>query len=169
MMTLFVGTGAQAQGLDNMVGGSVKPILERLKLENLDGDMVTLDSFLGSGPLLIDFWATWCKPCLMAMPELDELYEDLHEQGFQILGINEDGPRNAAKVKPFVLSHGYSFPIVLDLNRTAQRRLNALTLPTTLLLDAEGVVVHASFGYRKGEIAKLREMIEEMMQQDTDE
>ena len=160
---------AHSQDLDNLVGGSVKPILETLKLEDLEGEPHALSEYLGKGPLLLDFWATWCKPCLMAMPELEELYGDLHERGLQLVGINEDGPRNASKVKPFVRSHGYSFPILLDLNRRAQTRLNAVTLPTTLLLDSEGTVVHVSFGYRKGEIAKLREQIEAMLPKEADE
>ena len=169
LLLAFTVAPVRSQDLDKMVGGSVKPILEQLKLEDLDGESQPLSAHLGKGPLLLDFWATWCKPCLMAMPELEELYGDLHERGLQIVGINEDGPRNASKVKPFVRTHGYSFPIVLDLNRNAQRRLNALTLPTTLLLDSEGVVVHASFGYRKGEIAKLRAKIEEMLPKEEDE
>lgn len=170
MLLLFLSTGtAHSQDLDKIVGGSVQPILETLKLDDLEGDSQPLANYLGKGPLLIDFWATWCKPCLMAMPELEELYKELHESGLQILGINEDGPRNASKVKPFVRSHGYSFPIVLDLNRDAQRRLNALTLPTTLLLDSEGTVVHVSSGYRKGEIAKLRGQIEAMLAKEADE
>jgi thiol-disulfide isomerase/thioredoxin len=154
---------AWSQGADFLVGGSVKPVLESLKLENLDGEVRSLSSYLADGPLLIDFWATWCKPCLVALPELQTLHTDLADRGLQVLGVNEDGPRNASKVKPFVRSHGLTFPVVLDLNREAQRRLNALTLPTTLLLNAEGTVVHASFGYRKGDFDKLRVQIEEML------
>jgi thiol-disulfide isomerase/thioredoxin len=160
---------AWSQGAEFLVGGSVKPVLESLKLENLDGEVQPLSTYLEDGPLLIDFWATWCKPCLVALPELQQLYTDLSEHGLQMLGINEDGPRNASKVKPFIRSHGYTFPVVLDLNREAQRRLNALTLPTTLLLDREGTVVHASFGFRKGETEQLRAKIEELLAVEADE
>jgi len=168
-LLLLLTSPALGQGIDQMIGGSVKPILEQLQLEDLDGNVRPLSDLLGTGPVILDFWATWCKPCLVAMPELQTLYEDLHERGLQMAGINEDGPRNAAKVKPFVRSHGYTFPVLLDLNRDAQRRLNALALPTTLLLDAEGTVVHVSFGFRKGELDKLRATIEEMLPEATDE
>ena len=72
-------------------------------------------------------------------------------------------------MKPFLRSNGYSFPVLLDLNRVAQRRLNALALPTTLVLDAEGTVVHASFGYRSGEIDQLRDVIDPLLESATDD
>jgi len=124
---------------------------------------VKLSSFLGSGPVILDFWATWCKPCLLAFPELEKLHADLGPRGLQVVGINEDGPRNAAKVKPFLKSKGYTIPVLLDLNREAQGRLQAIALPTTLLLDADGVVLHSAFGYRPGELDALRAEIEPLL------
>jgi thiol-disulfide isomerase/thioredoxin len=137
--------------------------LDGLRLPDLEGRSVALASYLGKGPVVLDFWATWCKPCLAALPELQQLYTDLAPRGLQLVGINEDGQRNAAKVKPFAKTQGMTFPVLLDLNREAQTRLNALVLPTTLLLDAEGRVVHTSFGYRPGEIAALRAKIEALL------
>jgi len=139
--------------------GSVRAALAELRLPDLDGRIVALSSVLDRGPVVLDFWATWCKPCLAAIPELNALYEDLGPEGLQVIGINEDGQRNAAKVKPFVRAQGIRFPVLLDLNRAAQSRLNATALPTTLLLDREGNVVHTSFGYRPGEVAQLRAKI----------
>jgi len=80
-----------------------------------------------------------------------------------MIGINEDGQRNAAKVKPFVKTQGFEFPVVLDLNREVQSRLHVAVLPTTLLLKADGKVVHTSFGYRPGEIDELRTQIESLL------
>jgi cytochrome c biogenesis protein CcmG, thiol:disulfide interchange protein DsbE len=137
--------------------------LKGLRLQDLNGDTVALDSYLGKGPLILDFWATWCKPCLASLPELNTLYTDLASRGLQVVGINEDGQRNAAKVKPFVKTNGFKFPTVLDLNREAQSRLNVAVLPTTLLLDSTGKVVHTSFGYRPGEIDVLRKKVESLL------
>ena len=140
--------------------GSLRAALDGLTLQDLDGNQVDLGKILGTGPVILDFWATWCKPCLMAIPELQALYEDLAPRGLRVFGINEDGPRNAAKVRPFQQTQGFTFPVLLDLNREAQRRLQAIALPTTLVLDANGVVLHSSFGYRPGEIDKLRTVLE---------
>lgn len=152
-----------------LVGGSLKDVLKRLELPDLDGESVSLASYLERGPVILDFWATWCKPCLQAMPELQQLYEDLSPRGLQVVGINEDGPRNASKVKPYLKTHGYSFPVLLDLNREAQRQLQALALPTTLVLDRQGVVLHSSFGYRPGEYDKLRALLEPYLDDALDE
>ena len=147
----------------NPATGSVRTALGELRLPDLDGRTVTLSSYLDQGPVVLDFWATWCKPCLAAMPELNALHEELGPRGLQVVGINEDGQRNAAKVKPFVRTQDIRFPILLDLNRAAQSRLNAPALPTTLLLDRDGNVVHTSFGYRPGEIQQLRAKIEALL------
>ena len=140
-----------------------KVSLAGLRLQDLDGKTVELDSYLGKGPVVLDFWATWCKPCLAALPELNVLYADLQPRGLQLVGLNEDGARNAAKVKPFVRTKGIRFPVLMDLNRDVQTRLNVQALPTTLLLDSTGRVVHTSFGYRPGEIGQLRARIEALL------
>ena len=137
--------------------------LAGLRLPDLQGRPVALDSYLGRGPVVFDFWAIWCKPCLAALPELDALYADLAPRGLQIVGINEDGARSAAKVKAFVAAQGIDFPILLDTDNMARTRLNAVALPTTLLYDASGKLVHTQYGYRPGEIARLREQIEGLL------
>lgn len=142
---------------------SLKAALEILELVDLDGNTVALSSYLGRGPILVDFWATWCKPCLQSFPELDALYADLGGRGLNVVAINEDGPRNAPKVKPFMQTNGYEFPVLLDLNREAQRRMQVAALPTTLLLDADGNVLHTSFGYHPGEFEKIRPLIESLL------
>ncbi|MBD3289233.1 redoxin domain-containing protein, partial [candidate division KSB1 bacterium] len=81
------------------------------KLPNLKNEQVQFSDFLNKGPVVLDFWATWCKPCHKAFPKFNDLYEKYHEQGLEIIGINEDGPRSQAKIKPFVRSLKIKFPI----------------------------------------------------------
>jgi hypothetical protein len=66
-------------------------------------------------------------------------------------------------VKPFAKTHGIGFPVVLDLNRSAQSQLQVPVLPTTLLLDRDGTVLRTSFGYRPGEIDALRKAAEALL------
>jgi thiol-disulfide isomerase/thioredoxin len=139
---------------------TLRSVLERLVLPDVDGQSVPLASYLGSGPLVLDFWATWCKPCLLALPELQSLYDDLGKRGLRVVAINEDGPRNAAKVKPFLQTYGYTFPVLMDLNREAQQLLQAVALPTTIVVDRDGAVLHTSLGFRPGESRKLRAVLE---------
>jgi len=157
----FGPAAAQDSATDRPATGAVS--LAGIRLSDLDGTLVDLGSYLGKGPIVLDFWATWCKPCLAAIPDLNRLHADLAPRGLQLVGINEDGQRNAAKVKPFVKTQQIVFPVLLDLNREAQNRLNVGVLPTTLLLDSQGNVVHTSFGYRQGEIDKLRQKIEPLL------
>jgi thiol-disulfide isomerase/thioredoxin len=142
---------------------SVAP-LAGIRLEDLQGETIDLGRALGKGPIVLDFWATWCKPCVAALPELNKLHVDLAPRGLQLFGINEDGQRNASKVEPFVRTHGVRFPVLLDLNREAQSRLNVVVLPTTMLLDSTGKVHHTSFGYRAGEVEILRRKIESLLE-----
>jgi thiol-disulfide isomerase/thioredoxin len=169
-LAVVLASGSACRGEESkLLDGSVQAILERLELPDVQGESVRLSSFLERGPIIVDFWATWCKPCLQAMPELQQLFEDLAPRGLQVVAINEDGPRSAAKVKPFLKTYGYTFPVVLDLNREAQRELQALALPTTLVLDRKGVVLHSSFGYRPGEYEKLRTLLEPHLDDAPDE
>ena len=160
-LACFGPAAAQESATDRPATGAVS--LAGIRLSDLDGTLVDLGSYLGKGPIVLDFWATWCKPCLAAIPDLNRLHADLAPRGLQLVGINEDGQRNAAKVKPFVKTQQIVFPVLLDLNREAQNRLNIGVLPTTLLLDSQGNVVHTSFGYRQGEIDKLRQKIEPLL------
>jgi len=72
------------------------------RLPDLNGKQISLTSLLGKGPIILDFWATWCKPCVKYLPRLQNIYDKYKKENLVVVGINEDGPRNWAKINPFV-------------------------------------------------------------------
>jgi cytochrome c biogenesis protein CcmG, thiol:disulfide interchange protein DsbE len=122
-----------------------------LALRAIDGARVNLDERLDAGPVLLDFWATWCRPCERSLPSTQKLYEELREQGFTVIGVSVDGPRNWARVRPFAARLGLSFPVVIDEDGSLQRRFHVSAVPTTVLLGSSGRVARIHAGWVPGE------------------
>lgn len=129
------------------------------RLRDLTGGSLDLETLRHRGPVLIEFWATWCGPCRAAFPELEALRKDFAGCGLTVIGVSTDGPRNAAKVRPFVAREGLTFPIALDLDGRMQQLYQVSQLPTAVLIDTNGVVVASRVGFRSGESA-LRQHVQ---------
>ncbi len=129
------------------------------KLEKLDGDTAELNQLLGKGPVLLSFWATWCKPCLEEMTELNKIHLELKDKGFTLLAISTDNEKTIAKVKPLIKSKGYDFTVLLDKNSDVARKYYAQQIPYSVLIDKDGKIVSTHMGYMKGDEKKLREKI----------
>ena len=128
-------------------------------LPDLNGEKRTLYQQLEKGPVLLDFWATWCKPCLKSLPKLAELEKDLAEQGLAVWAINEDGPRTQAKVEPFVYSLGKELTVLIDENREVMRQFQVNGLPTSILISPNRTIVLRLQGYRPGDEKKIKEKL----------
>jgi len=139
--------------------------VQSFSLRNLDGDLVKLDDYLGKGPIILDFWATWCKPCVKSLPKLQKLYEAYKDKGLIVLGINEDGPRSLSKVEPFANSLGLTFPILLDENREVVRKYQVSGFPTMIIIDRNKKIVNTIIGYRPGDEKKLKVQIEALLKE----
>ena len=134
------------------------------KLVNLDGKYVELDKETGGGPVLLSFWATWCKPCLEEMVEYNKIYEQYEDKGFTLLAISTDTEKSVAKVKPYIKSKGYNFPVLLDTNSEVARKYYAQQMPYTVLLDKSGNIVYSHLGYMKGDEQKVEKLITELLE-----
>ena len=89
--------------------------LPSVDLKTMEGKSINTSSLSNDGkPMIISFWATWCKPCVSAIPKMNIIYNEFSDKGIQFIGVNVDGPRNQAKVKPFANSLDIKYPIVLD-------------------------------------------------------
>lgn len=132
-------------------------------LKNLERKNFTLYDRLENGPVLIDFWATWCKPCLEAMPHITEINKRYKEQGLQVAGISIDNPRSQAKVKPMVRAKGFNFEILIDGDQEVRKLFGGTVVPLTLLINTEGEIVYRHIGYVPGDEKILEEKIVALM------
>jgi len=132
-------------------------------LEDLDGDLFVLEENLGKGPILIDFWATWCTPCKHALPHLQELMEKYQDQGLTVLTISIDSPKSQSKLKPYVRSKKFTFPVLLDTSSEVLRQFNGNSVPFQVLLDKDGNIVETHTGYNPGDEKILEEKIVKLL------
>jgi peroxiredoxin len=129
-------------------------------LENLDGNLVELYKEVGDGPILLSFWATWCKPCLEELNDYKQIYNEYKDKGFKMYAISTDDENTVAKVKPLVKSKGYNFPVLLDTNSDAVRLYYAQSVPYSVILDKKGMIIYSHLGYMKGDEVKVKQIID---------
>jgi peroxiredoxin len=132
-------------------------------LRALDGSRLALAERLAAGPVLLDFWATWCRPCERSLPATQRLHERFREQGLTVIGISVDGPRNWARVRPFASRLGLGFPIVVDEDGSLARRFRVNGVPTTVLLAPDGRVARQHTGWVVGEDDSLAASVAELL------
>ncbi len=140
-------------------GFGYNPEVPNFRLKNLNNRTVSFNSLKGEQFTVIDFWATWCKPCVKSIPKLVEMSDEFEDQGVQFIGISIDGPRNLAKVKPFARSLGMNYPILLDVNSEVMAKLSVRAVPTLLIVNANNEIVYVHEGYKAGEETEIREKI----------
>lgn len=114
---------------------------------------VSLDDY-GGKVVLLNFWATWCPPCVQEMPSLDAIYRELRDRGFVVVGISVD--EDAGQYSAFLDSSGVTFPTVRDPERTVSVRYGTMKYPESYLISREGRVLRKYVGpedWRRPEIA----------------
>ena len=142
-----LGRGAQAPGFE-------LPLLdgERLSLAGLEGRVV-----------LLNFWATWCKPCEDEMPAMARLYEALREGGFELVAISVD--EADADVQGFARRYALPFPVALDPDRQVSERYQTYRYPESFLVGRDGVIVERYIGPKEWDapayVERVRRLLEE--------
>lgn len=127
--------------------------LPSVKVKNLKGVSVSTDKFENGGkPMVINFWATWCKPCILELNNINDVYSKWQQEtGVKIIAISIDDSRNSKKVAPFVSGRDWSYEVYLDENSDFRRALNVNNPPQTFLLDGNGNIVYTHNGYAPGD------------------
>ncbi len=112
----------------------------------LHGGQQSLESLKGQ-VVLLDFWATWCPPCVASLPGLQKVHQDYADRGFTVLGINQE-PGVESKVRAFLEARQVTFPSVVDTGNTASiaEKYGVHTFPTSFLIDRDGIIRHSYRG-----------------------
>lgn len=122
-------------------------------LQALDGRSISLADLRGK-TVLIDFWATWCAPCVRSMPHIQKVHENYRDQGLVVLAISSEPPEEPRK---FVKANGYTFTVLTDPGSKVGRAYGVRNIPTTFIVDPEGMVSTRTVGYKPE--AELREAL----------
>lgn len=138
-------------------------------LPDMKGNNYKLSENLNQGPILINFWATWCIPCREEMKKLKDVYEKYEDDDLQILAISIDDPKSVARVKSFINSRKYPFNVLLDTNSEVMQLFQAENPPYTALLNPNGDIYYTHSGYRKGDEKIVEEKIAELVKAQNEE
>ncbi len=139
--------------------------LPSVNLKTMDGKSVNTDTLSNDGkPFIIDFFATWCKPCNRELDAIAEVYEDWQkETGVKIVAVSIDQAQNINKVKPLVENHGWEYEVLLDPNSDFKRALGIQMIPYVLIVDDKGNIVYKHNGYTDGAETELIEKVRELI------
>lgn len=163
-MFLLIGMGPSLPG--NAAGtsplnsnNSINSKAPDFTLKDLNGKTVSLSALRGK-VVILNFWATWCPPCRAEMPSLNRLYHMFKPRGLEVVAVSTD--RSINDIKDFLENHRVDFPILIDSDRSASKQYRVFSMPTTFLINKNGVIVEKFYGEydwtepeTKGKIEKL--------------
>ena len=139
--------------------------LPNIDLKTLQGKTINIQDLENDGnPMVISFWATWCKPCKKELNTIAEVYDDWQEEtGVKLIAISIDDTRSMSKVAPYVNSSDWDYEVYLDSNSDLKRAMGVSTVPHTFLINGEGKIVWNHKGYIDGDEEELYEQIQHLV------
>lgn len=139
--------------------------LPSVTLKDINGKTINTAELKNNGkPFIIDFFATWCKPCNRELDAIAEVYDEWKEEtGVKIFAVSIDVAQNMNKVKPLVDNHGWEYDVLLDPNSDFKRALGIQMIPYVLIVDGKGNIVYKHNGYTDGAENELIEKVRELI------
>lgn len=139
--------------------------LPNVTLKNLDGQSFSTANIKNDGkPIIITFWATWCKPCLKEHDAINEVYQDwVDETGVKLYAVSIDNSRSASRVKPTVNGKSWEFEVLSDVNQDFKRAINVNEPPHTFILDGTGTIRWQHVGYMDGDEAEYIKVVKQIL------
>ena len=135
--------------------------LPNVQVKTLQGDAFNISELDNDGkPIIISFWATWCKPCKKELNNIAEVYEDWQDEtGVKLVAVSTDDTRTMVKVAPYVNSTDWEYEVYLDPNSDLKRAMGVSSIPHTFLLNDKKEIIWQHRGYVEGDEEKLYEKV----------
>ena len=134
-------------------------MLPDLTIKLINGKKTRLSTLLEDGPILVEFWATWCAPCKKEMIFLEEYHKKYSDRGFRVLAISTDSPKSMSKIKSYIRAKKHTFLVGLDPNQEVAKKMNAMVMPTVLLVDKDRKVSWFHQGFVPGDEKEIEAQI----------
>lgn len=157
MLAVVLLAGLQFPGLKAQ---SAK-IPQNITLRTIDGQNVQSSVIENNGkPVIVSFWATWCKPCNRELNTIKDIYDEWQDEtGVKLVAVSIDDSRSASRVKPHVDANDWPYEVYLDQNSDLKRALGVVNVPHTFILNGEGEIVWQHAGYQDGGEEELIEQV----------
>jgi len=150
--------------LFNSICFSQNRTLPSINVQTTDGNSINIKAIENSNnPIVISFWAIWCKPCIKELNNIAELYEEWQDEtGVKLIAISIDDSRSMSKVAPFINASDWEYEVYLDPNGDLKRAMGVSTVPHTFLLNKNREIVWQHKGYVDGDEYDLYEEIQKI-------
>lgn len=141
---------------------------ENVTIKTLDGQSVQSSVIQNDGkPMIISFWATWCKPCNRELNAIKEVYEEWQEEtGVKLIAVSIDDARSASRVKPHVDGNSWEYEVYIDQNQDFKRAMNVVNVPHTFIVDGEGNIVWQHTSYVDGSEEEMIEIVKGLLKEE---
>ena len=158
------GPGAQNPGSSGSATTTSGATASDFSARDIDGKTVKLSEYLGKQAIVLNFWATWCEPCVAEFPHLRRMYDANKAKGLVVLGIAMDGPESVANVAPFARRQQLNFPVLLDEDSHVAQLYNPKkSAPLSVLIDKRGRIFKVREGYNPGDEDFFAEDVAKML------
>jgi peroxiredoxin len=158
-----VKAGQEAVGMTIAGRPQIGTPAPEFQLTDMQGRTVALSDLRGK-VVLLNFWATWCFPCRVEMPSMEEAYQSFRSQGLEVLAVSVD-EQGARVTKPFQEEKGLTFRILHDTDYQVGLTYGARSLPMTYLIDRQGIIKHRVFGSREWNTPEAGKMLSKLLEE----